>query len=49
MPHTFRDADGRDWTIRVDASTLRSVRDRCEIDLQSVYKDGEIRAAIADP
>lgn len=41
MSVSFKDTEGREWSVRIDVATIRRVREAVGIDLGNVYKDKE--------
>lgn len=46
---TFKDADGREWTITVDIGALRRIRDLTKVDLVELIGNNLALALDADP
>ena len=45
----YRDADDREWQIRVTVSTLERCRDECEYDPLRLVNEGELHRVHLDP
>jgi len=48
MAATFRDTEGREWSLRLDVATLRRVRDLTTVDLGKLFADPRQLAALHD-
>jgi hypothetical protein len=48
MTASFKDTEGREWVLRVDVNSVRSIRDKYKIDLQKVWNSEDERRRLDD-